>query len=939
MDPERWRKIEQLYHAALEREPGERFSFLAEACNGDQELRREVESLLAYDGSDENGINHPAWEGTTGLLIGTNARHLAPGTQLGPYRIESLIGAGGMGKVYRARDSRLNRDVALKFLAAPLGGCGAALERFRREAHVISALNHPNICTIHDVGEHGGWPFFVMELLEGHDLRRRLAGARLAPAEAVAIGAEICKGLEAAHARSIVHRDIKPANIYLTSNGGVKILDFGLAKPVSAQVESLTETGLTLGTLAYMAPEQARGENVDSRADLFSLGAVLYEMATGRQPFSGATPAINLDAVLNRTPRPAREVNPQISPELDRIISKALEKNRERRYQTASDLAADLQFARHEIATGTWRWKYFAAGLLLIALFTAGYALYRQAWTAPPGVSQWTQLTAEEAAVQPALSPDGHRLTFLKGSGTFFDKAEVCVKLLPDGMPVQLTHDGSMKLGPVFSPDGSLIAYTVVTNNFIWETWTVPVSGGKPRRWLSNAAGLKWIDRDHILFSEITERLHMLLSTSTPARTNSRVVYDPPHDRGMVHRNFVSPDRKWVVLAEMDNGGFLPCRVVPLDGSSSGRQVGPPGASCTDAAWSPDGRWLYLNSNAGGAFHIWRQRFPQGKPAQVMFGPTQEEGIWIDPTGKSLLTSAGITNDQVWVHDVRGERPVVSEGSVSIDIATHAPVHAFSPDGRKLFYLLNRPTSQKLAPELWETNLDTDSSQPVLPGVKVTGYDVAPDGQRLAYASPDATGKARLWIARLDHRSPPRQVTELQADNPCIAGDGTLFFRGVENRFNFVYRLDNQSKSQKVVPMPIISLRGCSADARWLLVAVTWPDPQVPRMWVAYPVSGGQPLPICAFCWPQWSRDGRILYFWFGLPGSGHAAHANTYALPIPAGSPVPKMPVGGITEVNVSGLPVLHVYEPGIHPGPDSSTYAFIRSTAERNIYRIPLR
>lgn len=948
MDAKRWRQVEQLYHAALEHESGRRCAFLAEVCGGDEELRREIDSLLAQEGSREGLLDRYAWEGATTLLEDPGTARFASGTHVGPYKIEAFIGAGGMGQVYRALDTRLGRRVALKFLGGSLAASGTPLERFRREAHAISALNHPNICTIHDIGEHHGQPFLVIELLEGQTLRQCIAAGRLSPEEIFVVGPQICEGLEAAHARGMVHRDIKPENIFVTSHGGVKILDFGLAKPVNIETASLTETGLTLGTLAYMAPEQARGEDVDSRGDLFSLGTVLYEMATGQVPFGGATPAVIFDAILNRTPRRARELNPQISPELDRIISKALQKDRKLRHQTASDLKADLELAQHASrgrgARGSRRWKYSLSLLLAVLLFAAGYAIYRQMWSGSPEFSQWTQLTAEEAAVQPALSPDGRMLVFLKGPDTFVGKAEVCVKRLPDGTPVQLTHDGTFKLGPVFSPDGSQIAYTVVTNNLTWDTWTVPVLGGEPRRWLGNATGLKWIDRDHILFSEITERMHMLLSTATPARTTSRVVYDPPHDRDMVHRSSVSPDRKWVVLAEMTNGGFLPCRVVPLDGSTSGRQVGPPGASCSDAAWSPDARWLYLNSNAGGGFHIWRQRFAQGKPEQLTFGPTQQEGIWIAPDGKSLVTSAGITNDQVWVHDARGERQIPSEGSASIDWADRAPPHPFSSSGRKLFYAVNRPTSQRPGPELWEANLDTGASEPLLPGIQVTGYDIAPGGQQLAYASPDAAGKARLWTARLDRRSPPRQVTELQADDPCFAADGTLFFRGVENRFNFAYRLDSQSRPQKVVSMPIIAMGGCSADAQWLLVGITWPDPEVPRMWVAYPVSGGQPVPICSSCWPQWSYDNRILYVRPGLWGNPaadrHGGHTKTYALQIPLGSVVPKIPVGGITVDNVTALPAVQVYEEEwIHPGPDPSTYAFVRSTVQRDIYRIPLR
>ncbi len=369
MQAERWRRLEELYHAAMEQEESQRSAFLERSCAGDRNLRVEVESLIAYARQTGRIIDQPAMEVVAAALAkdlcargGPEARQedtqnrvvektLTSGTKLGDYEVKSLLGSGGMGEVYRARDSRLGRDVAIKVLPSFLSADSDRLRRFEQEARAAAALNHPNILAVFQMGTYEGAPYLVSELLEGETLREQIRRGRLAVCKAVDYGVQITRGLAAAHEKGIVHRDLKPENLFVTKDGRVKILDFGLAKltqPQSSSEHSAltltegTEAGVVMGTVGYMSPEQVRGQGADHRADIFAFGAILYEMLAGKRAFQKPTSPETMTAILNEDPPGISQAVPNLPPALQRVVHRCLEKNPEQRFQSASDLAFAL---------------------------------------------------------------------------------------------------------------------------------------------------------------------------------------------------------------------------------------------------------------------------------------------------------------------------------------------------------------------------------------------------------------------------------------------------------------------------------------------------------------------------------------------------------------------------------------------------------------------
>ena len=880
---------------------------------------------------------------------------IAPGVRVGVYEIVARIGEGGMGTVYRAIDTKLHRPAAIKLLSDELAD-PTARRRFQREAQTASSLNHPHIVTVFDAGEIDGRQYLATEFIDGGTLRDWLHGGH-DWRDIVELLIGVADGLATAHDAGILHRDVKPENILITRSGYAKLADFGLAKLDAAPapedaptiVDTRTRAGAIVGTAAYMSPEQALGRRVDARSDSFALGVVLYEALSGKRPFTGPSQTDVLHAIIHTPPAPLPDALPVA---LRTIVAKALAKSPADRYQTMRDMVVDLRgLVRHgaERAPTSTRapaltWQMTAT--VLIAMVVGGMLLWwRQRGPAVPPSVQYAPLTTfADAAVQPSLSPDGHMLTFIRGSNPFFSVGQVYVKQLPDGEPVQLTNDKSSKMGPHFSIDGTRILYSTVDfgDAMSMDTWEVPVLGGaSPRRLLANAEGMTTFSdaagKPRALFSFLTGRAgQMAVATATESRSEQRTVYAPDDDFGMAHRSYMSPDRRWVIVVEMDQVSWLPCRLVPADGSSVGRVVGPSDAAaqCTDAGWSADGNWMYFTETTLAGTHIWRQRFPDGTPEQVTSGVSQENGVSIAADGRSFVTSIGSAQSTVWLHDARGDRQITSDG--------FGFNPRLSPDNTKLYYLLGtHGTRSWWAGRLWVADLATGERRRLLPDFHIEAYAISRDGKRIVFTSVDETPHAPVWIAPVDGSASPRRLGTLDAITVLFGAPGEVVFSSLE-KTTFVYRINEDGTGlRKLIETPMLLAQAVSPDGKW--VAVT--DPRNWGSLMVYPAGNGEPVKICAGCYSppaaelvpppmNWTPDGRFVFVKF----DDASLNGPMYAIPLPSGAMMPRVPDGGFATVGaLAAVPGAKlVSDRAIFTGSSPDVYAFTRAPTQRNIFRV---
>lgn len=562
-------------------------------------------------------------------------------------------------------------------------------------------------------------------------------------------------------------------------------------------------------------------------------------------------------------------------------------------------------------------------------LVVIGAILWSRRPTRSADRANWVQLTNfPDSVTQPTLSPDGHMLAFIRGYSTWVGGGEIYVKILPGGEPVQLTHDSVLKTDPTFSADGSRIAYTTLTlNNFGWDTAVLPTLGGDPQPLLRNASGLTWIGPNQVLFSEIKSGVHMGIVAAEEGRLGARDIYVPADEPAMAHRSYLSPDKKWVLLAEMDKDHyFLPCRLVPMDGSSQGRHVGPLGGSCLSAAWSPDGRWMYFTASPGGVNHIWRQRFPGGVPEQLTSGPTEEEGIAVAPDGQSFVTAVALQSSSLWVHNAKGEHQVSLEGK-----ATNPK---FTPDGKKLCYVVAREATNDFAwyrnpGELHIVDLLSGRSETFQPGFPIQDYDISANSQRVVMWTTGHDGRSQFWVAPLDRSAAPVQIPDVEGATPLFGPDGDIFFRRLEKTSTFIYRVRPDGTGlRKALPAPVFVFLGVSPRGKWIVGWAPLPGNGPPAV-QAFPLDGGPAVVIGpTHTFLSWSLDERA------------ALLAGSYLVPLAAGESLPRIPKGGFqSDEEIARLPGARRIEGGgVVLGPSADVYAFYRGTIQRNLYRIPI-
>ena len=674
MNQQRWAQIEELFHRVAECDPGQRAALLNDSCDGDLELRKEVEALLEFEASAHDHVQAAVRSEVAGFGFSLEA-----GKVVSHYRILGGLGGGGMGLVYRAEDTRLGRQVALKFLLEDSVEDPRALARFEREARAASALEHLNICPIYEFGEHEGQPFLVMQLLEGKTLRdlleeRRIKALQLDSREksgntaalpldqVLDIAIQIAEGLDAAHRRGIIHRDIKPANIFVTNQGQVKILDFGLAKlegtalaeasPSNQRPSSnwnpnltLTRDGTTIGTAGYMSPEQVRGENLDARSDLFSLGLVLYEMATGQRAFSGETVPVLREAILTQTPVPVRELNSALPPALEKITHRALEKDCSVRYQSSSEIRAALLNLKSKAfpvvyLLRTRRRQLVAAGILGATALAFWLSLGSPPPRGLPDLKQ-LQLTSnspENAVTGGAISPDGNFLAFADLKGIHvkeFETGETRDLILPENLRgIQV----DWSLVPTWMPEGTAFLANATPH------------GQQPSIWLFSIGGTPAKLRDDALAWSLSRDGSWVAFGANLGRTNYHELWVMKPDGTQAHKLFQAEEHSDFGGAEWSPDGKRLGYVkysydeasLAISPSIESRDLigGPPvpatpvEMNLTDWAWSPDGRIICslqeLDQNGSSNFWATRIDSKTGRPLRGLRRLTRWSGFWMD---------------------------------------------------------------------------------------------------------------------------------------------------------------------------------------------------------------------------------------------------------------------------------------------------------------------
>jgi serine/threonine protein kinase/Tol biopolymer transport system component len=941
MTPERWQRVESLVRAALERPAAERNDFLTEGCAGDEELRRKAESLLSFRvrAEAEDFAGGALGEAANGSPNTTRAETLA-GHMLGQYRVEREIGRGGMGEVYLARDTRLDRPVALKLLPPFLTSDADRVRRFEREARAASSLNHPNIITVHEFGEADGLRLIVTEYVEGRTLRGLIEAGELKLGQALDTAIQIASALAAAHRVGVVHRDVKPENVMVREDGYIKVLDFGLAKPTAkpqpaplarpgdtAPTMLVTDPGMIMGTASYMSPEQTHGSEVDGRSDIFSLGIVLYEMVTGHKPFQGETISHTIVAILEREPAPLSQYAPEAPPELQQIVWKALRKNPAERYQTMDEMLSELRELREEVtfrarqemhlsnsgasagaarrnvaAQGRPRHGWGRAALWALALsvvvFSAlafvvhQYVTSRRAASSPPPSVKMSRITANGKIRAVAISRDGRHVAYAAGP---IKQQGVWVMQTGTGSGVQIVPpaEGVGYEGLTFSPDGDYIYYIRKVGNSLSELYNVPTLGGTPKRLLMNLDSAVEFSPDgrQIAFVRNLQGSDPLgetnLTVANADGTGERVVAtrkSPAYfGHSLVQKIAWSPDGKYIACpgGNADGPGGLRSELiaVSLKDGSERPLTKQKWFYIKQAAWLRDGSGLVIlgRDQPTAVSQVWHLSYPGGELRRLSNDFSSYDDVSVTADSSTIVTVQGDRLSNIWVAPDADAARARQIGDSRDDGFQGV---TWTPDGRVVF-------TSKVGgnTNIWIMDADGSNRKRLTDSASIDAYpSVSADGRYVVFESDRGDGLS-IWRVDIDGGTPFRLTEGNGAGYPYCSPDGRWVYYsavGAGQNVRTLWRVPIEGGDPVRVLDKTGALMGISPDGKWL--AYAYIDPQAkPQQGVAViPAEGGTPvnlldMPVDRLL--RWMPDGRALAY------IDHR-NQNVWAQPLDGGTP-----------------------------------------------------
>ena len=827
MTPDRWRQITEIFHAALARDASARDGFLRDACQDDPSLRKEVDALVAAHGEAGSFGSDP--------LLPDSAPRLLRGTRLGTYQIAELLGVGGMGEVYRAYDTELGRQVAIKVLPGAWLSDPDRRARLDKEARVLAALNHPQVAAIHGVVEADGVRGLVLELVEGVTLAERLSEGPLSLTEALTVAVQLADALDATHEKGIIHRDLKPANVKITPDGGIKVLDFGVAKvrrsevPFNADHEPPTSTAgqtgddVIIGTAAYMSPEQARGKPVDKRADIWAFGCVLYEMLSGRRPFVGETTTDVLTAIIHREPEwnalPAGVPLP-----VRHVLERCLEKDPKRRLRDIGDARVELEQSLESTQGGKVitrespppvrrprRWPTIAAALLVVAVALLSWqSIPWRLSRRPPEPTVVPLTTYPGTEWMPSLSPDGNYVAF-QWNGEAEDTPDIYVKLVGPGDPIRLTKDPVPELLPTWSPDGTQIAFlreegepgaippsnatlTLTGLQYRLGVYVIPALGGTARR-VGDATvpSLAWADSRTLVISRSpaanqpaglatlsieTGQVSQLTSPAAPPF--DRLAAVSPDGESVAFQRVLGPPSVWALMLvslSRSSQAIREPREVDINQTLVGGGLG-------QIAWSADGREIIYAAGWGLSF-LWRiAPSENSQPVRLTFAGEAAGQPTTSRSGSRLVFSRSLAELNIWSLELDEGGRAKGPPAQVFDSSRWELCPAFSPDGTRVAFQSNRSSINAV----WtcRSNGSDCSRVAQLAGAHTGSPAWSPDSQWIAFDRSETKGSA-IYIVRSDGG----QVQRL-ADGvvPRWSRDGRWIYY-VDNRQEGLYRVSS----------------------------------------------------------------------------------------------------------------------------------------------------